>query len=229
MSFRWWLNASIFTHRKTENMKPASKSLGALVAASLLCGPMIAHSAITFISYGTALPTGESLITDFSTAAGLTGGNLVTGSVSGVSAAPAFSATTADPNQYLSVPGGGPATLTFAPTKTVSVYVGSLDTYNTLSFGGPGATVFTGSALGAVSGAANGNQTAANTNGRFVFTFANAVDSLNFSSSSNAFEVADVATGSVPEPATWALMLIGVAGMGAALRASRRRAPFATI
>ena len=34
-----------------------------------------------------------------------------------------------------------------------------------------------------------------------------------------------VSTGGVPEPTSWALMLIGVGGLGAALRSSRRRSP----
>ncbi len=201
----------------------SSKILAGVATAALISfiAPLSAQAGVSFISYGTALPTGESLITDFSTSAGLTGGNLVTGSAGGVTAAPAYSASTFDTDQYLSVPGGGSATLTFAPTTEVSVYVGSLDTYNTLSFGGLGAASYTGSALGSISGAADGNQTAANTNGRFVFTFAKPVDSATFVSSTNAFEVASVA-GVVPEPASWALMLIGFAGMGGAFRANRR-------
>ena len=197
------------------------------VAAAALFAPLVAQAGMTFISYGTALPTGESFITDFSTSAGLTGGSLLTGSISNISAAPAFSATpTFDTAQYLSVPGGATAVVTFAPTREVSIYLGSLDAYNTLSFGGLGATSYTGSQLGAISGAASGNQTAANTNGRFVFTFAQPVDSAIFASGQNAFEVADVA-GVVPEPASWALMIIGFAGMGAALRGGRQtqRAP----
>ena len=202
----------------------SSKILAGAAAAALtvFIAPLAAQAGVSFISYGTALPTGESLITDFSSSAGLTGGNLVMGSAGGVTAAPAYSATTFDAGQYLSVPGGGSATLTFAPTKELSIYVGSLDSYNTLTFGGLGGVSYSGSAMGAISGADNGDQTGPNTNGRLVFTFASPVNSATFQSSANAFEVASVA-GVVPEPATWAMMLIGIAGMGATIRGSRRR------
>jgi hypothetical protein len=59
--------------------------------------------AVTFTGYGIALPTGETLITDFSNAwaMNLSGDGLFqTGSYS-FSAAPALNASTRDPNQYL--------------------------------------------------------------------------------------------------------------------------------
>lgn len=209
-------------------MKPRLTALAALFTVGALVGaPLSAQAGITFISYGVALPSGESLITDFSTAAGLSSGAyLTTGSAGGVTAAPAFSATTVDTAQYLSVPGGGSVTLSFAPTKELSVYLGSLDSYNTLTlgFGGGSQDIVTGSQLGAISGASNGNQTAADTNGRFVFTFAAPVSSATFASSTNAFEVADVAgVAGVPEPVSWALMIVGIGGVGASLRGSRGR------
>ena len=194
-----------------------------LMASAALAAVSSAH-AMSFVSYGTSLPTGETLITDFSTGAGLTGGTLVTGSVGGVTAAPAYSTTTFDTAQYLSVPGGQSATLTFAPMKEVSVYIGSLDGYNTLSFGGAGAATFTGADLAAFSGEDDGNQTAAETNGRFIIDFSAPVTSATFSSESNAFEVASVAgIAAVPEPASWALMIIGFGAAGATLRGSRRQ------
>jgi len=39
----------------------------------------------------------------------------------------------------------------------------------------------------------------------------------------------ETVSGSVPEPASWALMLIGVAGVGGAMRASRRRSTVADV
>lgn len=197
------------------------------VFLSLGLAPLATHAAVSFSSYGVATPPGETLITDFSTAAGLSGGgNLVAGSVSGQYAAPAFSPTTSDTSQYLEVPGGQSETLTLAhPAQELSIYVGSLDSYNTLAFGGAGAVTYTGAQLGVASGAADGNQTADNTNGRFTFTFSAPVDSITFSSGANAFEVADVAgVAGVPEPATWALMLIGAGLLGGVARGSRGRA-----
>ncbi len=184
--------------------------------------------AMSFVPYGTAMPTGETLITDFSTNANVIGGALVSGSQGGVTAAPAYSDTpTFDTAQYLTVLAGQSATLTFAATKEVSVYLGSLDAYNTLSFGGPGGATYTGADLGAVSGADSGDQTGPQTNGRFIFDFAAPVTSATFASTTNAFEVASVASVSsiaaVPEPASWALMLVGFGAAGASLRGSRGR------
>ncbi len=196
--------------------------LSVLVATAAIALAGSAAAGVTFTSYGTALPTGQNLVTDFSTSAYLTGNAvLFTGSQGGVSAAPAFSASTQDTAQYLSVQGGESGTVTFANTNSVSIYVGSLDTYNTVTFGGPGGQTFTGSQLGAISGAANGNQTAPNTNGRFLFTFSAPVNAVTLSSSGNAFEVADVTSGA-PEPAVWAMMLVGFGLAGAGLRSRRR-------
>ncbi len=200
-------------------------ALAAAAALALTAGS--AWAGVTFISYGVALPPGESLVTDFNSplAAGYTmngTASLLTGT-SGNGAAPAYSATTSDPGQYLSVLGGKFETFTTPLVHDVSVYIGSLDNYNTITFTGPGgSTTYTGADLAAFSGADNGNQTAANTNGRFVFSFAQAIDQITFSSSSNSFEIADLAA-AVPEPASWALMLIGFGALGAGVR-SRRRA-----
>jgi hypothetical protein len=45
--------------------------------------------------------------------------------------------------------------------------------------------------------------------------------SITLSSSANSFEIDNLAVGGVPEPATWAMMITGFAGMGAMIR--RRR------
>jgi hypothetical protein len=206
-----------------------SLRLPAAVAATLafLALAASANASVSFIPYGTALPTGEHTITDFATLAGVTGSaGLFTGSEGGVSAAPAFSATAADTAPYLSVQGAKTATLSLGGAYTVvSVYVGSLDNYNMIAFGGPGATSYTGGQLAALTGAVDGGgQVARKSNGRFIFDFAAPVTSITFSSGSNALEVASVAGGVAdePEPAAWALMLIGVGGLGAILRSRRR-------
>jgi hypothetical protein len=163
---------------------------------------------------------------------------LFTGSVGGVSAAPAVSSTSAvfdgsghDGSQYLSVQGGETATLTLAGGLTeISFYIGSIDTYNTMAFHYADGTFEVPINTGAwVSDntitQSNGDQQSGNTNGRLTLTFDKPIDSVILGSGSNAFEISDVAgiAAGVPEPTSWALMLLGFGGAGAALRAQRRR------
>ena len=49
------------------------------------------------------------------------------------------------------------------------------------------------------------------------------VAGLRLSSTQNAFEVDNLAINAVPEPATWAMMLLGFGAVGFAMR--RRRQP----
>jgi hypothetical protein len=76
-----------------------------------------------------------------------------------------------------------------------------------------------------VSATASGCTTCADTN-RYVQFLLSGSDQTSFrklrlSSSQNAFEIDDLVIHAVPEPATWALMLVGFAGIGMSLR--RRR------
>lgn len=201
------------------------------LAAALAAMAASAGAGVTYVPFGTTIPAGESLITDFATSAGLTGAfHMPTSSQGGVTAAPAYTGSGFDTAQYLSIEGlqgDTGATLSFAPRKEVSVYVGSLDDYNTLTvlFQGSGPISYTGTQLAALTGACTGGgQTIGCSNGRFVFDFANKIDGLSFQSGSNAFEVASVSGTGVPEPAGWALMLLGIAAVGAGLRSERRLA-----
>ena len=196
--------------------------VAASAALALLALAASASASVSFVPYGTALPAGEVTITNFATLAGASGtAGLFTGSQGGVSAAPAFSASTVDTASYLSVQGGESETLALAPSHEISIYVGSLDSYNTITFGGAGGASFTGVQLAALTTAQDsGNQTAGSSNGRFIFDFSAPVTSVTFASGSNAFEVASVA-GAVPEPAAWALMLVGVGAVGGMMRSRR--------
>ncbi len=103
-----------------------------------------AHAAtVTFVPYGNDPPPGgDFLVTDVATLKGDTGtASLFTGSDPD-DAAPAFSLTTRDTASYLAVQGGESETLVLPAALDVNIYVGSLDSYNTISFGGPGAVSY---------------------------------------------------------------------------------------
>lgn len=201
-------------------------------AISMMALPAAAATTVTFVGYQFALNPGESLIADFDgpLAPGftLTGtGSILTGNTA-AGAAPATSPSTADGTQFLSVQSGAQSVFTGPALSRISFYIGSLDTYNTISFTGPGgfAQSFTGSQLNAATVAfdeANGNQVGLNTNGRYTFAFDQGVTGITLDSTANSFEVSNIGgVAAVPEAATWALMLVGFGGAGAMLR--RRRA-----
>jgi hypothetical protein len=121
---------------------------------------------------------------------------------------------------YTSVEGGGSATYTFANSeKILEVLWGSPDSYNTLTF-------YNGSTLeGTITGSAldiltyGHDEVVLELSGDSTFT------SVTFSSTTNAFEFADLAVSpgpdsrfspipSTPLPSTWLLMLTGLTGLG---------------
>jgi hypothetical protein len=61
----------------------------------------------------------------------------------------------------------------------------------------------------------------------FGVTFSGTAESVNFSGTANYIVYDDITLGSstpgVPEPATWAMMLVGFGGLGAAMRSARRK------
>lgn len=204
----------------------------AAVAGAALAWSATANAAVTYTPYGAeTLSTVVALSPVSSTGTGY----LIQSGSNGQGAAPELSSGP-DAADYLSVLGGGSATIDLAPgTDEFSVYVGSLDTYNTISFTGPGATgPYTGSELLSVSGATladSGNQSSSLTNGLFTFTFAQPVSAVTFASTSNSLEIASAASSisAAPEPASWALMLLGVGGLGLALRSNVRGRAFEAV
>lgn len=195
----------------------------ATAAAFLVAGATAANAgAITFssIAFDGPMAAGEVMVQNFDAPlaagysmswsnAGIYQGALV----SGIAAPPAGDAT-----KYLSVYTGGLATLTAPGTMySLSVYIGSLDTYNTITF--KGADGFSKSYSGdQLNLPANGDQGAGSTNRRFYFAF-DANDKINqvlFSSSGNSFEFDNIAVNDppseVPEPLTLSLFASGLAG-----------------
>ena len=174
---------------------------------------------VSSIAFDGPMAAGEIMVQNFDAplAAGYTMGwsnaGIYQGAlVSGIAAPPVGDAT-----KYLSVYTGGLATLT-APgfMYSLSVYIGSLDTYNTITF--KGANGFSKSYGGAdLYLPANGDQFDAATNRRFFFTFDenDKVNQVLFSSSGNSFEFDNIAINDpidAPEPLTLSLFASGLAG-----------------
>lgn len=179
---------------------------------------------------------GQSVIVDFDS---VTPGVSYSGSysidalsISGQRAAPA-----GDKTAYFGVPGtddvsANSATIDFtgylashAAFKALSFYWGSIDGYNTLELLGSGLTgqtVFTGADIKLP---ANGDQGSQLTNRRvnFAFTAGETLTGLKLTSTGRAFEIDDIATNAVPEPAMWAMMIVGFGLVGASMR-NRTRA-----
>jgi hypothetical protein len=137
----------------------------------------------------------------------------------------------ADPTNYGSVqneetpPGETFTALNGYSFRSFSFYMGSPDTYNrlTFNFANGDSQVFQG--INIWGGPAFGGD---RTKGFRVYYDFNgrAVTSINFRSTVDAFEFDGLAgTLAIPEPTTWALMILGFGGAGAMLR--RRRAALA--
>jgi len=114
----------------------------------------------------------------------------------------------------------------FGDISSISLLWGSIDAYNTLQFLDSANNVLETFGGSAIRNPADGNQTDPNTNRLVTFlltgTDVSAFAKLRLSSNSNAFEIDDLAINPVvPEPATWALMVLGFFGVGMVLR--RRR------
>ena len=175
------------------------------------------------------LQGGETLFASFSPGSdgGVSGSGYViqTGS-NGIGADPAVGGQ-GDP--YLTVPGGATANFSFAGgIGSLGLDYGSADDYNTftVTYANGDYSTLTGTQV-LLSPPANGDQTAARTNGRLTFAAlgGNAITGLTLQSSGNSLEVDNLGVrGAVPEPATWAMMLIGFGAAGVSLRRRRTAA-----
>ncbi len=153
-------------------------------------------------------------------------GGLVMNGTTSTGANPAFAPSG---NNYLYVTAGGQSTIsaTDVAYQNISFYIGSIDAGNTVSILGAGGVVlrsFTGTELAAPT-AANGQQTIPQTN-RYISFAADAGQALTgirFNSTVNSLEADNIRfTAAVPEPATWAMMMLGFGMVGAAARYRRR-------
>jgi hypothetical protein len=149
------------------------------------------------------------------------------GSLSGVYAAPLGETT-----PYMAVEGGGTEQVVFGSSQTsISIYWGSIDgaipgNNNSFAVTVDGYTL-TGADLVSIYGAqGGGSQTSPAGNQLVTITGLDPFTTATFSSTQNAFEFSLVPTGvpfGTPEPSTWAMMMLGFAGLGyAAFRRSTK-------
>ena len=130
-----------------------------------------------------------------------------------------------DSTNYMAVLGGGSERISYSGFSTsFGLYWGSLDSYNSIAFYNNGDLVAT------VSGAdmpsptvANGGQSDPLSNRYVLITSLPSFNEAILSSSANSFEFDNVVAGlprtsaniaAAPEPATWAMMLLGFLGLG---------------
>jgi hypothetical protein len=160
------------------------------------------------------------------------------GTTPGVSAAPlGMGTSTSTGTTYMSVQGGGTEMATWAtPQTSLSIYWGSIDAdicgggssscgnLNSVAITVDGYTL-TGSDLMSMYGALGiGSQGSPKDNQLVRITGLAPFTEVEFSSTRNAFEFSLGA----PEPSTWAMMLVGFAGLGfLGCRGSRRTAAHA--
>jgi hypothetical protein len=114
---------------------------------------------------------------------------------------------------YLSVLGGGTENVAFSKTSSFSFFWGSVDAYNTIVVDTTGGnTIFTGADLPGVLD--TGCQTSTDCNRYVTFTdiTGSNITGFSMSSSSNSFEITNISA--VPEPTTWAMMILGFVGVG---------------
>jgi hypothetical protein len=204
----------------------------ALIAAVATTGLASAASATVMVGAapGGTAPVGSTITYDFDS-------NIPTGTnpadiVGPGSTANAYAQPLASLGHFFSV---GPSTTAsggFSLGSNIGSFSfiwGSIDTYNTLTLTTAGGVyTYSGTYIASlIPTPANGNQGAPQTNPIVTFFLSGADQngvSLSLASTQNAFEIDDVAVNGVPEPATWAMMLLGFGAIGVAVRRRRKTA-----
>ena len=213
------------------------RSMYALVAGAALFAGASAQAAITINAVpGTNPYSGPTPTYDFE-GGGATGGAPVSGGLVTNTSVPSVSAQPYGSSGYFWTVGPtdtSPGTLdlsSFGDIFNLSFIWGSVDTYNLLEVLGAGGAVlqtFTGFDVALPP---NGDQVDPAKNPLVTLFFDGGSESLvtglRLSSSANAFETDNFAVNAVPEPGTWALMLLGFGALGMTLR--RRRRPLSTL
>jgi len=203
-------------------MKMGLFGAAAAVAALLVAAPASAAVTFNFDPGGASPDSGFTVINTFDSAAGITGVNfqIKTPPSDGDGATPANSVPAG--TAYLSVLGGGTANIDLGGFFSAFQFDwGSIDTYNTLTIHGTAGDVVVVPG-GNFPNTANGNQFLPGTNGLFTVTgtAGEKFTSITLQSGTNSFEIDNLAV-AVPEPATWAMMILGFGAAGAMLRQRR--------
>jgi hypothetical protein len=199
----------------------------AATAACMIASPAFAQAlpasdgvSATFAGGVLGVQPGETLIADYDTTnGGVTCANPAACVIQNVSNGQG--ADTTNSGNYLAVIGNQMATFSFStPLSELGLDLGSADNYNTFTLtlmDGTSAT-FSGSDI------PGSDSTVSRPTGRLTFlaTGSNPITDLVLGSTQNSLETDNLAGVAVPEPATWAMMLIGFGGVGFVMR--RRKA-----
>lgn len=221
--------------------------LGVLTAA--VAGASAANAAVTVSAtpYDLPAPAGSGTLIDFDhalpTGFTLTGeGYLIQSGDNSQGAAPAAGPTDAtdDQSAYLSIYGGWAKLMGGTGFHSLSFFWGSMDSYNSLDLLDAQGGVFQTILSANVPAGGNGDQLGSWTNQRVTITSSDAIYGVQLRSTTPAFEADNfffsassddnqIRTGDVPEPASWAMMLVGFGAVGGAIRNRRRTVSFATV
>lgn len=196
--------------------------------ATVAVAPAFATTTVTFDGGSGALPAGVTVFQDFEGLAGGTPGAsigtnaFVFDNSAALAARPAFGST----GNFAAVQNGGSYSVDFGPTDAFSFVLGSLDTYNTLTLhyeGGASQDYIGGQIVNDLT-FPSGDQISGLTNGVVTYRVTDGARLIGatFTSTGDSFEFDNLATGAVPEPASWALMIAGFGLAGAAMRRRNR-------
>jgi hypothetical protein len=212
------INMAIAAMAASFSMATAADAAVVVSSAVQLVGPAVA-SGVTFDSSPVGLnPTGVLAgdpTATFSAAPLIgppsAGGTVQNTSLSGQYAQPAF-----DNTNYLAIQQGNSQAITYSSDRTFfSLLIGSIDGYNTFDFYLDNVLVSSLNGNNIIA-PANGNQSLS-----FYVTFTGLFDQVVLGTgNTNALEIDNISAG-VPEPSTWAMMILGFFGLG--FMAYRRR------
>jgi hypothetical protein len=222
--------------------------LGAMIAAAAGASAANASVTVSATPYDLATPNGIGTVIDFDhalpTGFTLTGsGYLIQSGDNGLGAAPAGGPTDAsdDRSAYLSVYGGWAKLMGGTGYHSLSFFWGSMDGYNSFDLLDASGNVFQTILSGDIPAGTNGDQLGGWTNQRVTISSSQAIYGVQLRSTTPAFEADNFffsghlpgsqigIGGAVPEPASWALMLVGFGAVGGAMRSQRRKVSFAAV